>query len=192
MTLVTISDDQSNVRPSCSSRSSHPSHPSRPSRPPIAMRDQSFKAAAGCCIYSKKNGKTHILLGKEKNDEWCFAMGKRENGESLLDTAIRETNEEMHVKVTYNKITKSQWCLYTHKNASNIILIYFVEMNDFIDSDRFNSYIKNEDSLSLREYKWVPVEMIIDESIYDNLKIRRIAKMIFSVARKRGILRRIL
>lgn len=164
-----------------------------PKKPPINLRDNTFKGAGGCCIWTKTDKKIHVLLGKERTNEWCFAMGKREAGESLVDTAVRETEEEMHVKVT--DIKTSPWCIYMQKDGQvlkNVILIYFVELPSYIPASEFQKRIPLDNKyLSMNDYKWVPLDAILDGSAYDGLKVRRCAKTIFMIAKKRGIFNRL-
>jgi 8-oxo-dGTP pyrophosphatase MutT (NUDIX family) len=156
------------------------------------MSDLSFKGAAGCCFYSRIGGRAFVLLGKERTGEWCFAMGKREKGESLLDTALRETEEEMHIRVRKRALMSAPWCLYTQKDGDvlrNVILIYFISVQEQLSLEALATMSKSKDrALTMSDYMWVPLDKILDSSAYNDYKIRRCAKTIFSIAKKRGIL----
>lgn len=164
---------------------------SRP-RPPISLSDSSFKGAAGCCFYSSVGGRVCVLLGKERTGEWCFAMGKREKGESLVDTAVRETEEEMHIRVRRRALQAAPWCLYTQRDGDtlkNVILIYFVSVTEPLSLDALAKMSKSKDrALTMSDYMWLPLDTIVDSSAYADHKIRRCAKTIFGIAKKRGIL----
>jgi 8-oxo-dGTP pyrophosphatase MutT (NUDIX family) len=161
-------------------------------RPPISLSDFSFKGAAGCCFYSSVGGRVCVLLGKERTGEWCFAMGKREKGESLVDTALRETEEEMHIRVRKKALTTAPWCLYTQRDGDilkNVILIYFVPVTEPLSLEALATMSKSKDrALTMSDYMWMPLDKIVDSSAYIDHKIRRCAKTIFGIAKKRGIL----
>ncbi len=51
--------------------------------------------AAGCLVYREVDGGRQVLVvHRPRYDDWDLPKGKREDGESDLDCAIRETREE--------------------------------------------------------------------------------------------------
>ena len=51
--------------------------------------------AAGCVVYRPgSDGVEVLVVHRPRYDDWDFPKGKREDGESDLDCAVRETEEE--------------------------------------------------------------------------------------------------
>jgi 8-oxo-dGTP pyrophosphatase MutT (NUDIX family) len=165
------------------------------------------RGAAGACIYSIIDNKIHVLLGLEYNGEWNFAMGKREPDETLIETATRELNEEMHINISPRDLLTYPSCADTQmmdNELYHILLIYFVELPFFIPSKAFSEKVKNvidSDSkyLTMLDYKWIPLEDILDTTnkwltLKDNttIKLRRCSRSILRLANKKNIFKHIL
>jgi 8-oxo-(d)GTP phosphatase len=60
--------------------------------------------AAGAVVWRQAAGRTEVaLVHRPKYDDWSFAKGKREPGEHLLLTAVREVAEETGLHVTLGR-----------------------------------------------------------------------------------------
>jgi 8-oxo-dGTP pyrophosphatase MutT (NUDIX family)/phosphohistidine phosphatase SixA len=60
--------------------------------------------AAGAVVWRQAAGRTEVaLVHRPKYDDWAFAKGKREPGEHLLRTAVREVAEETGLQVTLGR-----------------------------------------------------------------------------------------
>jgi 8-oxo-dGTP diphosphatase len=56
--------------------------------------------AAGVICWREEHGNiTFALVHREKYDDWGFAKGKQDPGEELCETAVREVEEELGLKV---------------------------------------------------------------------------------------------
>ncbi len=55
--------------------------------------------AAGCVVWrlSKKGNLKVLLIHRPQYDDWSFPKGKCDEGESFLETAVREVKEEVNV-----------------------------------------------------------------------------------------------
>lgn len=83
------------------------------------MKEYSY----GICPYKIKNNKVQILLIQPKgHTEWGFVKGKIESNESIAECAIRETLEEIGLKVTINNLED----YFIQKNKRKDIGIFLV------------------------------------------------------------------
>ena len=72
--------------------------------------------AAGVIIYKIDDfGEPNFLILKHRQGHWSFAKGKMEEGESFLQTALREVLEETNIRVDVYKNFKTKLD-YTYKN----------------------------------------------------------------------------
>jgi Phosphohistidine phosphatase SixA len=56
--------------------------------------------AAGVVCWREERGKiTFALVHRERYDDWGFAKGKQDPGEELCETAVREVEEELGLKI---------------------------------------------------------------------------------------------
>ncbi len=61
----------------------------------LKIDDDEIIRAAGCLVYRESNGRLEVLVvHRPRYDDWDLPKGKREDGESDLECAIRETKEE--------------------------------------------------------------------------------------------------
>ena len=81
--------------------------------------------SCGAIVYRKSHGNTEILLIKHINSgHWSFPKGHMENGETEIETAIREIKEETSVNVMIDPtfrfptfpsgIHKRPWSILSH------------------------------------------------------------------------------
>ena len=62
-----------------------------------------FKGCAGVVLYNQKNNS--IYFGERADSQgWSFFGGKQEEGETLTETAVRETFEECGVNITVSDL----------------------------------------------------------------------------------------
>ncbi len=61
----------------------------------LAGEDDDVTRAAGCVVYRPgTDGPEVLVVHRPRYDDWDFPKGKREPGESDLECAVRETEEE--------------------------------------------------------------------------------------------------
>jgi len=113
------------------------------------------------------DGTTYVLLGysKEKKPVWADLGGRAEEGETTLETALREYGEESRnvLPLDLNKIQK---ILITSRDdkPDQVILIIEIDFSSdvFEINDKFlNIFPKNqyEDEMSLLQ--WIPYETFL-------------------------------
>lgn len=165
-----------------------------------------IKGAAGVCIYTILDNNIYVLVGQEMNGEYNFALGKREEGETLIDTACRELHEEMGVCIkpedllTYSSCAEIQWTkgdMLINRDMNpiyHILLVYFVKLPYFISSKAFIDSIVDNDPLTMYDYKWIPLNDILKCQTKwltlvngEIIKMRRCLRSMLKLACKKNI-----
>ena len=54
---------------------------------------------SGIILYSFIDNDPYFIIGQGKNKKWTLPKGKAELGETILQAAIRETDEEVNIKI---------------------------------------------------------------------------------------------
>lgn len=117
-------------------------------------------------IYKESNGQIRFLLVQGHGDYWGFPKGKKEKGETHLDTALRELFEE-------TKLVCSPYCTETifteryrirKKRGDDVIkkVLYFVGLS--------STKKITLQTTELKKYGWFTFEECLDK-LLDNRKI---------------------
>lgn len=115
---------------------------------------------AGCILINKKNNKIGLIY-REKQKDYSFPKGHRENGETLKECAIRENEEETKrscILLSDKPVAHEHY--YDSKNDE-------VDMYYFIAIDNGNS---NNKSLDTHKLIWTLFDDVEKTLSYDNLK----------------------
>jgi 8-oxo-dGTP pyrophosphatase MutT (NUDIX family) len=133
------------------------------------LHEKDYIRRAGIIPFIIYNGITYILLGLSKDPipVWADLGGRTEIGESTLQTAIREFNEESRyvLSIDLNRINK---ILINNRNNSNtpdqVMLIIHVDPNDY--NLNINKHFQNtipktqyEDEMSILQ--WFPYDYFL-------------------------------
>lgn len=85
----------------------------------------------GVCIYKIENNKIFIFLNKtSKISKWNFFKGKQELNETIVQTTIREIQEETNLKIK-EKYFEDYFFQYNKRKNIGIFLIDFNSIKDF-------------------------------------------------------------
>ena len=92
-----------------------------------------FKNCSGVVLYNQKNNS--IYFGERADGQgWSFFGGKQEEGETLTETAVRETFEECGVKLIVSDLhtvgIASSIAKIRQTNSLVMTNIYFAYVND--------------------------------------------------------------
>lgn len=115
---------------------------------------------AGCILINKKNNKIGLIY-REKQKDYSFPKGHRENGETLKECAVRENEEETKrscILLSDKPVAHEHY--YDSKNDE-------VDMYYFIAIDNGNS---NNKSLDTHKLIWTLFDDVEKTLSYDNLK----------------------
>lgn len=113
--------------------------------------------SCGCIVIDGRN----VLLIKQTKGHWSFPKGHMEEGESEIQTAVREVKEETNVDAIPDE-TKRYVEEYLMDNGNMKQVIYFV-------SKQASSNIKAQES-EIAEIAWLPFEKALETITYDNTR----------------------
>lgn len=115
---------------------------------------------AGCIVVDMINKKI-ALIYRENRKDYSFPKGHLEANESLIECAIRETEEEIKrvpILIKNEPIIKEKY--YDSNNDE-------VDMNYFLAKD---GGLSSNDSLDSHELLWVSIDEVEDLLTYPSLK----------------------
>ncbi len=116
--------------------------------------------SCGGIVYRKYHGNTEILLIKHINSgHWSFPKGHVEEGETEIETAVREIKEETGVDVIVDP-TFRELVTYSPKKDTQKVVVYFIARA------KKCSLVPQENEIA--EVKWVEITRACDLLAYDN------------------------
>jgi len=115
---------------------------------------------SGCILINKEMGKIGLIY-REKQNDYSFPKGHREGNETLIECAIRETEEETKRKC---EIIGDKPIMDEH---------YFDSKNDEVDMYYFIAIDKGKSdnsSTDTHDLIWVEFDKVEETLSYDSLK----------------------
>ena len=112
--------------------------------------------SCGCIILNDKN---EVLLIHHNAGHWDFPKGHVEDGETEIQTAIREVKEETNIDVEVNEKYKYS-TKYSPKEDVIKEVVYFLARNV---NDNKQAQLEE-----VSEVKWFSMKDAIDKITYDN------------------------
>lgn len=114
---------------------------------------------AGCIVVDKETKKV-ALIYRDYRDDYSFPKGHVEEGETLVECAIRETEEEIKRKVKL--VSENVFCTEEYINNDEKIRVnYYLGYDDGI------SY---NDSLETHGLVWCDIDSVEDKLTYNTSK----------------------
>ena len=117
---------------------------------------------AGCILINLEKKEIGLVYNKKK-DDYSFPKGHLEEGETLVECALRETEEETSRKCHLVSNEEVYVLKYLTKRGED------VENHLFIAIDDGESEMNVDESLK-EELIWIPVEKVEGILSYENLK----------------------
>ena len=117
-----------------------------------------MEKSSGCIIFNNNK----VLVVKQINGDYGFPKGHIEDNETLEECAIRETFEEVGLRVKVDPNLKFSISYFVHNNVPKKAT-YFVSF--LIDTD--NIVIQEEE---IEEAMWVNIDDVYNILSFDNLK----------------------
>ncbi len=115
---------------------------------------------AGCFLINKERREV-TLVYREKQKDYSFPKGHKEDNESIIECAIRETEEETKripkIVEEYEPYVER----YTTPKGEECVCYMYIA----IDNGE-----SNNDSLDTHDIHWIPVDKVYDKLSYPSLK----------------------
>ena len=133
----------------------------------------SFEKSCGAIVYRKYHGNIEILLVKHINSgHWSFPKGHVEDGESEIETAIREVYEETGIEIIIDP-TFRETVTYSPRKEAQKTVVYFTA--------KAKKYAFNPQAEEISDIKWVDIGHCSKVLTYDNdkaiiVKLRKVIK----------------
>ena len=119
-----------------------------------------YEKSCGAIVYRKFHGNTEILLIKHINSgHWSFPKGHVENGETEVETAVREIKEETSIDVIIDP-TFRETVTYSPKKDTVKVVVYFLA------KARNVNFIPQEEEIA--EIRWVDISYAGNLLSYEN------------------------
>ncbi len=121
-----------------------------------------YEKSCGAVVYRKHHGNTEILLIKHINSgHWSFPKGHVEEGETEIETALREVKEETNLDVLIDP-TFRETVTYSPRREAQKIVVYFLA--------KAVSYDCMPQETEIAELKWVDICRASSLLTYENDK----------------------
>lgn len=122
------------------------------------------ETSAGIVLFRKEESKNLFLLLHYPSGHWDFVKGKMEKGESIHETAIRETKEETGITDVSFLDNFEEWIQYNFQYQGELVnkkVVFFLAETNTKDVE-----ISHEHS----DYIWVDYNTAMEKTTFDNAK----------------------
>ncbi len=122
------------------------------------------ETSAGIVLFRKEESKNLFLLLHYPSGHWDFVKGKMEKGESIHETAIRETKEETGITDVAFLDNFEEWIQYNFQYQGELVnkkVVFFLAETNTKDVE-----ISHEHS----DYVWVDYNTAMEKTTFDNAK----------------------
>jgi 8-oxo-dGTP pyrophosphatase MutT (NUDIX family) len=120
--------------------------------------------SCGAIVYRKFHGNTEILLIRHvKSGYWSFPKGHIEDGETELETAVREIKEETGLDVFVDTGFRETVTFSPRRDAQKTV-VYFV-------AKAARGHDISPQAGEISEIRWVEINKALNHLTYDNDRI---------------------
>ena len=132
--------------------------------------------SAGIIPYKFEDGEIKFFLGhpggpmNRNKDYWALLKGTMENGEDVLETAIREFQEESGLRLDTDKVKEHLWLVGTIKQRKDkIVTAYAMEVDDIDPKKCFSNMVPDEGFPEMDRYGWFTMDELRKVSLKSNI-----------------------
>jgi bis(5'-nucleosidyl)-tetraphosphatase len=122
------------------------------------------ETSAGIVLFRKEEGKNLFLLLHYPSGHWDFVKGKMEKGETIHETAIRETNEETGITDVKFLDNFEEWIEYDFQYKGELVhkkVVFFLAETNTKDVEISHEHLN---------YTWVDYNTAMEKTTFDNAK----------------------
>lgn len=121
-----------------------------------------YEKSCGAIVYRKHHGNTEILLIKHINSgHWSFPKGHVEEGESEVETALREIKEETNLDVMIDPTFRETVTYFPRKDTQKVVVYFIAKAKSF-------DYTPQETEIA--DIRWVDIGHANSVLTYENDK----------------------
>ena len=122
------------------------------------------ETSAGIVLFRKENSKNLFLLLHYPSGHWDFVKGKMEKGESVQQTAIRETKEETGITDINFIDNFEEWIEYNFQYKGELV---HKKVVFFLAETKENKITISDEHLN---FTWMDYNTAIEKTTFDNAK----------------------
>ena len=123
------------------------------------------ETSAGIVLFRKENSKNLFLLLHYPSGHWDFVKGKMEKGESVQQTAIRETKEETGITDINFIDNFEEWIEYNFQYKGELV---HKKVVFFLAETKENKITISDEHL---DFTWMDYNTAMEKTTFDNAKI---------------------
>ena len=122
------------------------------------------ETSAGIVLFRKEGSKNLFLLLNYPSGHWDFVKGKMEKGETIHETAIRETKEETGIVDVAFLDNFEEWIEYNFQYQGELVhkkVVFFLAETNTKDVEISHEHL---------DYTWVDYNTAMEKTTFDNAK----------------------
>lgn len=121
-----------------------------------------LEKSCGAIVYRRHHGNLEILLIKHVNSgHWSFPKGHVEEGETEVETALREVKEETGIDIIIDPTFRETVTYFPRKDTQKIVVYFIAKAKNF-------EYVPQEEEIA--QIKWVDICHATSVLTYENDK----------------------
>jgi len=122
------------------------------------------ETSAGIVLFRKENSKILFLLLNYPSGHWDFVKGKMEEGETIHQTAIRETREETGITDIVFMNNFEEWIEYNFQYQGELVhkkVVFFLAETKTKEISISHEHL---------DYAWMDYQAAIEKTTFENAK----------------------
>lgn len=123
------------------------------------------ETSAGIVLFRREETKNLFLLLHYPSGHWDFVKGKMEKGETISETAIRETKEETGITDVGFLDGFEEWIEYNFQHQGELIhkkVVFFLAETNTKDVEISHEHL---------DYTWADYNTAMEKTTFDNAKM---------------------
>ena len=131
----------------------------------IAFEDMEVVQLAGAVVYARKDGDLMLAFVHDIFGHWTLSKGKSEEGETFEETAIREIEEELGLKMKIIDTLGDNEYVSSHPEKIKIRK----QVKYFLGETEYGELRSTEDKNGLDDARWFSLDEIAGLNFYEDI-----------------------